>query len=285
MGFGSPSPPPPPDYAGAARAQGAANVDTARATAKLSNPNVTNVLGERTIRYEDDIPFVTETLSPEQQKLFDAQNRINSALMGIGESGVDRIRDSFSGPFNMDSVTPYSVTPDVSGRDAVVNALIERESPRFERQKEQAENDLLVRGFNPSTEAYDDTMDEINRAENDFRLAALLAGGQEQSRLAGLESARRAQDIQEENYLRSLPLNELNALRTGSQAALPMFQGYQGTQIAPPPIFDAMLAQNQAAQQAYNNRVNSGGGMFDLAGSVLGAAGSAGGLGNLFSFF
>ena len=38
--FGSPSPPPAPDYAGAATAQGAANVETARVEGRMNRPDV-----------------------------------------------------------------------------------------------------------------------------------------------------------------------------------------------------------------------------------------------------
>jgi len=40
MGKDAPSPPPAPDYRGAAQEQGVANIESARATAKLSNPNM-----------------------------------------------------------------------------------------------------------------------------------------------------------------------------------------------------------------------------------------------------
>lgn len=51
MGKSSPSPPPAPDYAAAARAQGAANVEAARASAKLSNPNIIGPLGGQKVSY------------------------------------------------------------------------------------------------------------------------------------------------------------------------------------------------------------------------------------------
>lgn len=43
--------PPPVDYRGAAQAQGAANVEAARASAKLSNPNIIGPLGSQTVTY------------------------------------------------------------------------------------------------------------------------------------------------------------------------------------------------------------------------------------------
>jgi hypothetical protein len=47
----SPSPPPPPDFAAAAAAQGVANVDAARATAKLNNPNIVAPGGTTSVQY------------------------------------------------------------------------------------------------------------------------------------------------------------------------------------------------------------------------------------------
>jgi hypothetical protein len=51
MGKSSPSAPPPPDYAGAAAAQGAANVETARLQGRINNPNVIGPLGSQTVTF------------------------------------------------------------------------------------------------------------------------------------------------------------------------------------------------------------------------------------------
>jgi hypothetical protein len=48
------SAPPAPDYAAAARAQGAANVESARASAMLSNPNIIGPLGTQTVTYGNE---------------------------------------------------------------------------------------------------------------------------------------------------------------------------------------------------------------------------------------
>lgn len=51
MGKKSPKPPPPPDYAGAAQAQGQANLEAARLTARLSNPNISTPLGGQRVTF------------------------------------------------------------------------------------------------------------------------------------------------------------------------------------------------------------------------------------------
>lgn len=49
--YGKGKAPKAPDYAGAAVAQGQANLDAARATAKLNNPNIINPYGTQTVTY------------------------------------------------------------------------------------------------------------------------------------------------------------------------------------------------------------------------------------------
>jgi len=51
MGKKSPAPPPAPDYAAAATAQGQANLDAARLTARLSNPNISTPLGGQRVTF------------------------------------------------------------------------------------------------------------------------------------------------------------------------------------------------------------------------------------------
>ena len=51
MGKKSPTPPPAPDYAGAAQQQGQANLDAARLTARISNPNIQTPLGGQRVTF------------------------------------------------------------------------------------------------------------------------------------------------------------------------------------------------------------------------------------------
>ncbi len=51
MGKKSPAPPPAPDYAGAAQQQGQANLDAARLTARISNPNIQTPLGGQRVTF------------------------------------------------------------------------------------------------------------------------------------------------------------------------------------------------------------------------------------------
>jgi hypothetical protein len=55
MGKKSPAPPPAPDYTGAAIQQGQANLEAARLTARLSNPNVSTPLGGQRVTFGRDV--------------------------------------------------------------------------------------------------------------------------------------------------------------------------------------------------------------------------------------
>ena len=86
------------------------------------------------------------------------------------------------------------------------------------------------------------------------------------------------QALAQQAAIRSLPVNEISALLSGGQVAVPQFQGYQGVNVAPAPIFQAGQAAGDFAQKNYQNQVgayNAGMGMFGqlagAAGSVLGA--------------
>lgn len=73
--------------------------------------------------------------------------------------------------------------PDFSGdRLRVEDAIYSRLNPQLEREKAALDNKLVNEGFQRGTEAYNRAMDEYGRQANDARMAAVLAGGQEQSR-------------------------------------------------------------------------------------------------------
>lgn len=258
--MGKSSAPPPPDYAGAAQAQGAANVDAARASSKLSNPNWTNPLGSRKVEYgvngDQDQVYITDSLTPLGQERFDQEQRINTQLGRVAEEGIDRVNNTLGTQFDMSRVTGRPDLDNTLSRDQVTQSIIDRDQPSMDRRRAQMETQLSNQGITRGSEAYDAAMDDLGRQENDFRLGAIQAGGAEQSRLYGLGSDARQNDIQTEAYLRSLPLNEINALRTGAQVSMPQFQQFTGQNIAAPDLLGA-TTQTYNAQIGANNASNA----------------------------
>ncbi|UGQ44974.1 tail fiber domain-containing protein [Massilia endophytica] len=387
-------PPPAPDYVGAAQAQGAANVDAARTSAKLSNPNIINPYGTQTVTYNGDQATVNQQLSDVGQKLFDQQNRISQGMGDLAEGGISRVGNMLGTGFDTsklptmtgrvgvqpteagtDGITTQIADPrravqyDIAGQQNAIkgsidprfdqsgqqveDALYRRQTSRLDPQFQQSEADMTARlanqGIMQGSEAYKREMDNFARAKNDAysgaRDSAILAAGQEQSRLndmglsranlantanaqefgqaatrAGFSNAANAQEfgqnaqraefqnaaagqmfgqrlaangqnfnqglaagqfgnqarqqqLQEDLTTRQLPLNEINALRTGAQVNVPQFQQYSGQQVQAAPVFQGAQAQDQANMSRYNAQAAQGGnmmnGLFGLGSAYL----------------
>tara|TARA_R110000868_G_scaffold285682_5_gene546157 strand:- start:8256 stop:9878 length:1623 start_codon:yes stop_codon:yes gene_type:complete len=124
MGKDSPSPPATPDYAGAAQAQGAANVDTARLQARMSNPNIFGPLGNQTVSFlPDDSVAIFQTLNPAAQATLESQQRVQRSLAGLGEQGIGTASQVLRQGFNpnlsgiqtgIGNAGQISQTPDLS---------------------------------------------------------------------------------------------------------------------------------------------------------------------------
>lgn len=80
------------------------------------------------------------------------------------------------------------------------------------------------------------------------------------------QNGDRASSLQEQAYLRSLPLNEINAVRSGSQVNAPQFQNYAtGFAAASAPLYqgvkdsyNAQVEQANAKNAGINNVINMG---------------------------
>jgi hypothetical protein len=223
--------------------------------------------------------------SPSQQALFDSNNSIQTGLNRTAEDQLGRVSQGFQQGFDTSGLG--SRVNSVNGgqgyegtRDAVVNALLARQQPLFDQDRSRAENSLTNSGITKGTDAWNREMDRLGRQETDARNAAFLAGGQEQSRLAGLDlnaaqfqNQARGQGVTEQAFLRSLPLNELNALRSGSQVGLPQFPGYATTGTgAGGSALQGGLAAGNAANQAYATDTASQNATYAALATVLAAA-------------
>lgn len=293
MGKSSPSPPPAPDYAGAAVAQGAANVEAARASAKLSNPNIIGPLGNQTVTYgangDPDIPTVTQTLNPEAQATLEAQQKVQHSLADLGQQGVGTAQDVLANRFNPNLPT-MQTSIDTSGiakmpvnaGTTAQEAIMSRLAPDIQRQEAATRQTLANQGIMQGSEAYTNAMTDQGRQENDLMSQAALQGinvdmganqqgfGQQQAQ-GQFGNTAIGNSLQEQLALRNQPLNEITGLMSGSQIQMPQFQGYQGQNIAPPPIFGAAQAQGNAAMQNYGIRQSGANantsGMYGLLGS------------------
>lgn len=299
--YGKGSAPPAPDYIGAAKEQGAQNVETAKVQGRINNPNINTPYGSQTVTWAqhqtpdtaayqkaldsynatqgqgqggqwvqdggdgggqhwvpgtagptgtaptqdqfmtttyDDQPTVNQTLNPQQQALFDQTQRIEGKLGNMAEGGLGRVDKAMgsnydpsglpgraysvqggnyitSVPFerlnqgydsggDVQKGLDFSQSPKLPGvddfsadRTKVEDALYSRLNPQFDRQENAMRSRLANQGITNGSEAYNNDVDSFNRAKNDARQQAILAGGNEQSRLFGLGLQARQQDVGE----------------------------------------------------------------------------------------
>lgn len=231
----------------------------------------------------DDQPTVTQTLAPAQQALLDAQNRISGNLAGVAESGVNRVGQAMATPFDTSNLKPLQA--DAAARQAAQDAAYRQATSRLDPQWQQAGNQqetkLRNQGLVPGGEAYDNAMRDFNFGKNDAYSSAFNnsfnTGLAAQQADFGMQNQANQANLQQQAYLRQLPLNELNALRTGSQVQNPTFQPYQGSQIGQTPIMQAAQAQATADQNLYNAQVGQNNafntGLFGLGTAAMGVPG------------
>ncbi len=253
--------PPPPDYTGAAVATATGNQDAARIAAKANRVSqytpygsqvYTNGINGDPDQWRSDI-----SLSDVGKRLLDYQN---NASMGLGQQtnqALGRVNDSLSNPFDYQSVQDV--------QDASYKTQTDRLDPEWQQRQGSAENQLVNQGLRPGTEAYDNAMRVFNNGRND---------AYSQARQNAIATA--PQTLQQATALRNQPLNELNALRTGSQVTNPTFSNAptQG-QVAGPDYLGAANSQYGAALGATNaqNAANSNftNGLFSLGSAWIGA--------------
>lgn len=259
----APSAPPAPDYAAAATAQGAANVDAARATLRGSNPNIISPQGTRTVSWDGDTPTMRIQYSPEQQAIYDINQQGQRGLATIGRDAVNRVGGILGQnvDFNRDLGTM------AQGRQNVIDSMMSRYDTDMAKRQGNLESNLIARGIPKGSEAWNREMDVLQRGRNDALQQATLAADAK-------SMDERRQAITELLAQRQTPLNEISALRTGSQVAPLSFQPYTGTTYQPAPVFQAAAAQGQAGLDAYNAQAASNDammtGLFRLGASSMG---------------
>lgn len=252
----APSPPPTPDYAGAAQAQGAANLDAARAQGRINNPNVIAPTGTQTVTWDGDTPTLTQTYSPQEQALYDANSQTRLLLSQLGGKGAGALGDVIGKNLDLSGAPAAPGSAD-EVRNSVINAMMSRSNKDLGDQESNTRAKLIAAGIPVTSEAFGKEMDRIDRARNDARSAAELAGGAEAQRQFGMGTDARKNAIAEILAQRQTPLNEITALMSGSQVSNPFsMPGYaQNTNVAAAPVFAGAQAQGQADMNIYNQQV------------------------------
>lgn len=283
MGKKAPAPPPVPDYAGAAQQQGAANIEAARATAKLGNPNIYGPLGSQTISYEGDIPTIRQSLTPDAQATLGAQQGVERSLAELGQQGVAQAKTILGTPFNpnlpgIDTSIAESVSPvnqatynagsaqrsvagptfqqgiDTSGIAAMpVNAgmtgqqaIMSRLQPQLTQNENATRQRLANQGLVTGGEAYNNEMRTMGQNRNDLELQAAAQGINLDAMMNQQGFGQAQAQGQFGNEAQQSQFNA--ALQNAGMGNTALQQDYQN-QLA------AQTAQNAAAAQNFNQQL------------------------------
>ena len=291
MGKQQPAAPTMPNYAEAAKAQGVANVETARVQAQLGNPNVYSPYGNQTVTYQGDTPTITQTLTPQAQETLNAQQKVQTDLANLGSQGVETAKDVLNKPFafggpsvqtslDTSGIAKMPVNAGTTGQEAIMSRL----EPNIAKNRVSTETQLINQGLRPGSEAYDNAIKLLGQQENDQRTQAALTGinldtaanaqGYNQALQGGqFGNTAQQQALAQAIQYRQMPLNEITALMSGSQIQNPTFSPYQGVNIQPAPIANATAQEGQFAQNTYNQQMASANaqtaGLYGLGGAGI----------------
>ena len=171
--------------------------------------------------------------------------------LNLGEVGTQFA--NVGGPDRRVGPTDFS-----KDRLRVEQAIRQRAAPQFAQQREALADKLEQQGFRRGTVAHDRALDQMGRQLNDFELATQRAGGEEQSRLAGLAYQQFGLEnaAQQQAYGQALgrgtfgreSVAQNNAARAAEGAFANAAQGQGFGQRA-----QALGVNNQAALQEYQN--------------------------------
>jgi len=190
----------------------------------------------------------------------------------------------------------------------IQDAMMSRLTPDLQQRRALEEQKNAAMGITRGSDAWGDTQKVLGRTENDASQQALLGAmgaydtitgrqlqgrGQRYGELSdqwtkqmqgrqqgaadyAMRQQGRQQQIQEQAYLRSIPLNELNAILRGQNVNMPQFSSFaQQGQTGGPNLLGAADQQYQAALgQANASRAGGsalGSGIGAIAGGVLGS--------------
>jgi hypothetical protein len=321
--MGGKSPPKPPSPQATAQAQTQSNIGTSIANQMLQGNqvtpwgNLTNEISGYTDfkdpasgkTYKIPKTTTTTTLSPQQQGILGAQQGAQGALATQAGRQAKGLGSILGVPMKAPNLSEVGAGPNLAtsyggaggysaDRARVEKALMSRMNPALDQARQQRVAQLSNQGIKIGTEAFDRAMTQENERGNDAQMQAILAGGQEQSRLAGLDQARatfgnasrqqmfdnsmartgfnndaRTGEFGMGQQARSGGINEILAMLGGGQVQSPQFAPTQGGGMPNTDMGALINNQYQGQMNAYNQQQQSRnqmmGGLFSAGTAML----------------
>lgn len=165
-----------------------------------------------------DIPTFTavESLSKDGQTIQGNTTGAQIAMSGAAKAAAQRMQGLMGGGINTSGLPGRGTVPTLAGaptgnyaargniadagalaksfniadRGRVEEALMSRLNPQLQQDRASREAQLQQQGITLGSAAYDRAMAQLDQQSTDARMQAILAGGQEQSRVTGLNQAQ-----------------------------------------------------------------------------------------------
>lgn len=266
-----------------------------------------------------------QTLNATGQRLQDTNVATQQNLANIARDQSSRIGQLLGRPMDMSGAVQRNAAPQlqtniagagpiadsyqIADRGRVEEALMSRINPQLQQDRASREAQLRQQGITLGSAAYDRAMGQLDQQSTDARMQAILAGGQEQSRMTALNAglaqfqnaaqaqqfgqnataagfqnsalmdaarfneAQRAASLNEAYQQRNQPINEITALMGGAQVQAPSFVNTPALNM-PTTDYAGLTQQNFANQNAiYGQQMQNWNGLW---GGLMGGAASLG---------
>jgi hypothetical protein len=298
--MGGKSAPAAPDYTAAAEQQGASSRANTEQQTWANRPTVNTPWGQQTWEAAPVWDPTTEqylnqwetniNLTPEQQASLDAQQRIQGARSGIAEDLLGNLQaDATRGvdwgglpaaPGQLDDTAQYRQ----NAEDALYRRAASRLDPMWQAREASQETKLWNSGFRPGDAGFDASMGQFGQQRNDAYQQAIdqaIAGGRaEAAGMQGLDiqggqyqTQQRQQALAEQMQRSGYSLNQINAILSGQQVAMPQMPNVSQAGAAQATNYlGAAQMQGQSQLDAFNAEQAQLQGMLSGAGSLAAAA-------------
>jgi hypothetical protein len=250
----SPQAPTPPDPVATANAQTASNKATAISSYGLNATDQNTPYGS--LSYSQGTPWsdgtphytATQTLSPEQQQLYNLTSKTQANLGQIGVDQSGKVGNILNSPF------------DLSGAIGTQQSDMRHKllDPVWAARDVANDTKLRNQGIVPGMEAYTNAMRDY--------------GMMRDNSYTGFDLADRGQAATEALTNRNQPLNEISALMSGSQVGMPNFTSTPQSNVANTDVAGITNAGFQNQFQNYNAQMQQNNAMYGALGSMAGSA-------------
>ena len=296
--FGKPAPPPAaPDYAAAAKETAAGNQEAQTRADFANRPTINTPFGQESWSQAAGVDPATgkpvtqwtqnTTLTPDMQEALDAQQGIDMGKSNLALGSMDRLNESYAKPFD------WGGMPDRAGslmggvgdesRKRVEQGMMDRLRPEQQYQQQALETSLANKGITAGSEAAKRAQQQQGDQFSRDQYNALMAGGQEQMNQfnmalqgSNFQNQNRQQAVAEQTQQRAMPLNEMNAILTGTQVAMPNMPNFNTSQaVQGPNLLGAAQQQYGSAMNSYNAGQQQSAGNTQALGSIASTAAMA----------